>query len=702
MQNEKTMKTERIIQWRESMETLPAQTFFPLMRTYLGEIQTPFNKHKLIERLSSVLRNEENRRTIGSLLSERDIKILTALTLLRTATRHSLENFFEGEYPPRELWTAALNLTDRLIIYFYQEDLSGSSLRLNPLLEDTIGPFIDIRTVLPPPVIAQPADFAPPPLSPLFFAAFFSYVRSSPDLCKVKTGLKKKDTLRLEKLFPAQQERLELLLGACLNLEIFRRGERGIFIDEAKLAAFADLNESDRLAFLSIAAAARFRRDHIRIYAQQLLNTAASIPPEGLTRQSIKRIWFVQSEQQEDFKAHAACSRFTQLITTELAEEDMQDFNPENYTDKVLDAAHAFGLFEEKGRTADGTSVFVRSAAACAAESPPIDEAQLRKAVSATAANTVTVFPVLPLPELLELALFMDCTAFGTAAEFEINKKSACRAFDHNLTPEHLCTRLERFCAYPLPQSLKANFDEWYAAYTSAILYKGYVLKTNERISRLIEKTSELSACVQCRLSDGVYFLNIPLNTDAAHVLSRAGLSMTAGIQQAVPEPIAVTFPALAAGKNQLAEFSRAPSAHEDPDQCAEIQRNFSEILAGLELDDAERKCLAGRIARKIVINPTQLSAATMKLENLEADGTEYFKKLRLLEDAVGTGDIAEVLVPISGTIGMGMTYFGTVQGVTRDEADATLTLQMDSTHEARIFSVSKLTHVKIIRKFQI
>ena len=62
-------KVQKIIDWRESIALLPDNHFFEIIRMYLGEIKTPFNKQKLIEALGAFLRHEENRRTLVSLLS---------------------------------------------------------------------------------------------------------------------------------------------------------------------------------------------------------------------------------------------------------------------------------------------------------------------------------------------------------------------------------------------------------------------------------------------------------------------------------------------------------------------------------------------------------------------------------------------------------------------------------------------------------
>ncbi|MBQ5433039.1 MAG: hypothetical protein IIU30_06255, partial [Treponema sp.] len=72
-----TPKVQRIIDWRESMSVMDEEMFFDIMRMYLGELKTPYNKQKLIEGLSSFLRKKENRDTLVSLLGSGDLKILT-------------------------------------------------------------------------------------------------------------------------------------------------------------------------------------------------------------------------------------------------------------------------------------------------------------------------------------------------------------------------------------------------------------------------------------------------------------------------------------------------------------------------------------------------------------------------------------------------------------------------------------------------
>ena len=75
-------KAQRIIRWRETLSTMDDERFFEIIRIYLGEIHTPYNKDKLIEQLSSIFRKEETKNTIISFLSDFDIKIITAISFI--------------------------------------------------------------------------------------------------------------------------------------------------------------------------------------------------------------------------------------------------------------------------------------------------------------------------------------------------------------------------------------------------------------------------------------------------------------------------------------------------------------------------------------------------------------------------------------------------------------------------------------------
>ena len=150
-------KVQRIIHWRESIMTLPDEQFFELIRIYLGEIQTPFNKQNLIEQLSSIFRKQEIKENILGLLSPFDLKVLTVLSLIEKATQQKIIDFFSQEYKLSEIYTELLNLNERMIIYYFRDsDSEKKIIRINPLLEDSILPYLDATCLFDQAVCAIP------------------------------------------------------------------------------------------------------------------------------------------------------------------------------------------------------------------------------------------------------------------------------------------------------------------------------------------------------------------------------------------------------------------------------------------------------------------------------------------------------------------------------------------------------------------
>ena len=208
-------KTQRIIDWRESMATMEEGLFFDIMRMYLGEVKTPYNKQKLIEGLSSFLRKTENREILFKLLGSSDLKILTVVKNIRNCTEEKILSFIEGNgMAPRlrtDLSGHIQNLKERLILFtFVDKESKSSELRINPLLEDDLYPLLQTKILF-----ENPEDESKPkanankelpsnttyPLSPQLLASFISFVVTQPDLCKNDGSLKKHIVEELQEVF---------------------------------------------------------------------------------------------------------------------------------------------------------------------------------------------------------------------------------------------------------------------------------------------------------------------------------------------------------------------------------------------------------------------------------------------------------------------------------------------------------------------
>lgn len=691
-------KVGRIIRWRESLATMPDERFFEIIRIYLGEIHTPFNKDRLIEQLSSIFRKEQTKKTITAFLSEFDIKMLSAISIVPSATQEKLAEFFSGEHSLSDIYSELLNLNERLLIYSYRDSETNSSvIAVNPLLEEVLSPFIGVSHLFHrPECISRNLDvhFS---LSPLFLASFISYIESYPDLCRNDLSIKKKDIERLGKIFPKKEKCLSRILNALINLGIARLGEKELSVDEKRLAKFAALSECRQYAYLSVASAAHFGRESLRSQAQLLLDIAATVPPEGFSRSSLLRTAFLLNNTSEIRRpAQSTFSRILEARTRSLSDAKITS----GTADAVIDSAIEFGLFVPYGTDEGGEVMYVRSGVM--QENEPQQPGSKRGLLNINAGTSITVMPGLSLTELIPLVSFMDVTSSSTVTEFEVTRKSVSRAFDKNRTPSDIYALLSCYSAYEIPQSLQMNINEWYSSYSSAILYKGYVLKVNEKSARVVENSPGIAPYIQAKLADGIYVMNIPLDDDAEKFIRSCGLDFMGTVRTPKRTDDAIDFPVLRSGRNVLAgrfvPEEQMDCGAEKTEDGAKIKEGFYKKLDELELTEQQRECLAMRIERNVIVTEEQLKPETVRLEILEIDGMNYAGKLRLIENTIDSGDSIELTVPADNDPSRLLVYLGKPLMISKHTNDALVRMQLEPDNEIRFFSVSRANKVKIIR----
>ena len=468
-QTENDQKIKRIIRWRETMATLNDERFFEIMRVYIGEIHTPYNKDKLIEQLSSILRREQNRERILSYLNDFDIEMLTVIQSVEKVTKEKLTDFFSNEYPLSEIYSELLNLAERLLVYTYKDETETAYIELNPLLEDLITPYLDIEKLLPEPVYSERNFNLQEPLSTSVIAGFVAYIYENPEMCKNNTDLKKKDLERLSEIFPGTAECLPLLLKGLINLKLVKQTEKALCVDESRLEIFAENSELEQYAFLSVAAAARLGREGLRTQTQLLLDVAASLPEQGLSRSSILRMAFLISSRKADAEAAPVQGRFSRILEAHMNRSAPSEYSGQ-LVDQIIDNAAAFGIFVQSGKTETGEPVFVPGQPITKKEVPVSDELR-SSALNVNAGTSIAIMPGLPLSNLLPLIQFMNIKSCNIVSEYEITRKSISRAFDRGAFKDQILKRISSYTPYKIPQSLEMIIDEWQNSYSSAAIY---------------------------------------------------------------------------------------------------------------------------------------------------------------------------------------------------------------------------------------
>ena len=695
------MISSDLSRWQEAIASLPDKQFFNTMRLYLGEIKTPYNKQRLTEQLASFIRREENLKSILTLMDSFDVEILTALSRIPKASQETLIQFFRGAYTITELYAEIINLTERLLIYTDKDELTGKEfLAINPLLRDSLTPYLDTKIIFPDFQAATASIDDVFTISPNFLSAFLSYIKVRGISCKSDGTIKKNDKNRLAEIFPGKENLLQLLMTAFVNLSLVTETDKGYNLEAARVKTFAALTEAQQYALLCAASVSRFSRDGLKKEAQLLLDCLSSIPEAGFTRSAILRLAFLAGTYTQDGTAVARKSRFSMIL--EAARQEAGDEPAQNaeLLDRMIDCAMELGLLQKTGKTEDGEELFksVNLSNTIASET--------LKVLNLDSTFTVTLLPGLPLSRLLPLTDFMMIKKCGVVTEFEITRQSAASGFDAGWNPDSIFECISNYTNYQIPQNLKINITEWYNSYSSAMLYYGYVLKVRDNNIALAEKNPNIKKYIKEKLADGIYLLSIPAGQSISDFISESSLDFLGDVKSSETKSEFSNFPLLRDGHKIGVLAAGIHKAGADGNEIkktsvSEADKLLKKLKGSLDAQNMEKQqkeSLNHRISSRLILSENQLKTAAVRTEILEADGMDFSGKVHLIEAAVKDEDLMELQLPNADGKGDFFTIVGHPLGISKQPGEAVMRFEVEPTKEIENFLVSRITHLRRLR----
>ncbi len=718
LDTQKKTHVQKILEWRESLVKLPDNRFFDLMRMYLGEIKTPYNKQKLVEELGSFLHKESVKKNILLLLDTTDIQIISAVAYIDNAAQNKLSDFFQGTFTFSELYERLSNLEERLILYRnYDKDQNNSVIQLNPLLEDILNSRISISQLLPEPVYDTTETFSSDPLTPQFIAAFISYIRIHPDLCKIDLTFKKKAHTELSKIFPNSEKKLMKLLISLKTLLLIKENETGFFIDYKKFDRFSDLSQEMQFAYITAASCGQFGRNKIKKQAQFFLDLQASIPATGYTYKTLLRAAYLISissslHQSDSFSAGG---RFNKLLAQTQKAQNNTNSLSENVRKDILElmieSAIEFGFFCIKGKNKEGLEII---APAQLQETNTAFSSQ--NTLNINAVFSVTIMPGLRLKEILPLTQFLDIKHYDTVTQYEITKKSVMSAFNAGVSLDSIFDKMKQFTSFPIPQNLQMTVAEWYKSYKATTLYKGYILQVTQTNQKLIELNPKIAPYIYKKLTDGIYLLNVSSDKEALKIMKESNQDFTGTIHTIVPSTITSGFNRLLSGIDCIKkDFIKGNTADKNFSVQYEKDMNSYQDLLRKDLEQKEmpkdqKEGLENRINHKIILDKKQLQADSVHIEITEANGMDFTGKINIIEHAISEGLMLKVSYTESSLPTTLLStdvvqnnseqdFLGTPINIKKQETDALLTLQLEPDKTVKILSVGKASFIKQIRK---
>ena len=595
-------------QWKRFLLTCRDTSFFGIMRNYLGDIKTPFNKHTLIEKLIAFLRKRETRQRIISLIDEEDALLLNAIDELQEPELSRLYALFQSKMPYIELHKRLLNLEERLLVY--REELTDRYLiHLNPILHDSLKELIFDSTLLFPVSAHTVKPVEPPWLSDLLLVSFLSFVIRTPLLFKQDGSSRKRSATLLKKRIPllTDQDRLTSLTESLIFLGLLSASEGKLVPKLEVWKSFANLSPFSRISYICAADILR-RNKSPKTQVESTAALCASLlksldaqhryPRDTLARILIAVDTLVSSES-DPYIILDTCVTFGLLIP------------------QTGDLVPAYS-FEELSDAEDTSVVF-----------QPTFE--------------LTVKSNITMDSGLKIALASEIVRHDRAALYEVTKTSYHDLLREAIDSSSFIADIEKMQGRELPQHVAFTLRSWEEEYRSIRLIEGTVLKVDEKRQLLVEHG--LQDILGEQIAPGVYFLKTGDYQRIKTELIRSGIESVPAVERldgAKKESVSETlFREVEYKPLPMTEKSKEKTSAQNDAWQTELRRR-AEVS---HLEEEEREELMGRFEKKLVLFASQFKSWRSP-EKSEARGFDYVGKVRLVEQALACkGDLLEITV---------------------------------------------------------
>lgn len=529
---------KRVMLWRESFLFLEENHFFEIMKMYLGEIKTPYNKQKLIANLEGFLHKKENLVAIKSFLSDDELEIISAVVFIPDVTEEKLSSFFKNTFKYSFLYEKLLNLEERLILFKTKNENSSQGdsfvIKFNPLLEDTLFDLININRLLPQ-IEFTKTEKPAARITPELISCFISYILENPNIAKQDGTLKKHSLQNIPVLFGDEKEKIEILYKAFLNLGILKETGHGAEVDWSKFSDFLNLSFAEQTVYITISSCSHLSRESLRLHSQIFVDTVKNLSDRVFTLDLFLRTGFLVSAASFDSSSESSfkTSRFAKIIQEgrlRLSEHnsDAVTVSTSGALERMFEAAVSLGIIYISGTTKDGSkdSETVYSVSDFLAAPEQCSE-NLSGMLRIDSSLVVSLMPGFALRDIVPLSKFMSLKKYDKVSEFLISRQSIMRGFDIGLSAKEILQILTERTLYEIPETLKVQIEEWNSSYSSASFYKGFVLKVDGKAALAAQHNSVLSPHIHTVIAPGIFLLDVNDDAEAVSLIKKADLILS-------------------------------------------------------------------------------------------------------------------------------------------------------------------------------
>lgn len=667
--------------WEASILRMNEDRFFDIIHAYFGEIETPFNKHKLLEKLYSFLLNEDIRKKIVNALNYEDIEFLSCIYYLENASISTITETFDR--PPSEIKKKLINLEERLLIYREKDSDEYTDVQydINPFLLDDLLPFFGKSSFLPYDTLEKPL-IVEPLLTPVFFSSFYSYISNNTDIFKKDGTCKKKVYDNLFAIFPSLKGNeiiIELIFFCFINLKLIKKRENEIIVVEEHWKKFASLSHFDKLIYLCIARF--FYTTECTINPAEIFSELLNILKDGAwyDEDDVGRALFLI------YKKHL---NVAEPMSSEMNATLLYAFRPSwlygNDSIEALVIAEKLGLLLRKNNLLAFNTYFRN-----------IEEEEKPLLLSST--YEITLSQNARLGNLLSILPGTKAIKSQTFATFEFNRQTCEKLFQKEMTADAIIEKLQSVSKHSIPQNVIASVEQWYKSYNSISMYHGFVLCVDEKKRKFFAPSSPLSAIVKKEISEGVYLL---VDSDIKEInkqLKKAGLDFIFFNQKDYRVDLNLSYSNLKKHVEVLESEGKKELLTKLKKHEKERLSQEAELIKKLEkkdLDEGVKEILLGRIKRKVILSEKQLESATIHRHVREIKAFDFLGKVKFLEEAKTQKYLLEV------TTNDKKAVVGYVEGLWKNfNGNTVVRLDIDRlyTNDIKYFDVSQILKIKVV-----
>lgn len=611
------MDNHTIKDWKRLILTTPDDTFFDLMRNYLGDIKTPFNKHLLIEKLSVLLRKKETLQQIIAMIDRADAELISIIYILNEPAIDRLFTVLKQDSNLFELHHHLLNLEERLIIF--RESETGK-IRINPLLKQPLmEKVIDSAYVFPvfPEKKVPDSKAHLPWISDTCLVAFLSYILKNPLMLKANGTLRKKNIIDIKRIFPGLvvrnsiDSRFSLLLGIMKQMGMIKIEEDGVRPSIEKWISYSKLTLEER-------------RSYIWACAWQYRNKedALSLGKTAEITAALYRIFPVNAAVETN-----AIRRMVLVVSEHTHSADSVD----NLINVLVDLNILL--------TADDLCYTLNPNIPNQKDVPLVFQPNFE----------LSIHPGAEIKDAILVGIAADIQNHDVVSRYEITKTSFCRALGFGMSAQQIVERFEMLCGRSIHQNAVFTFLNWEKEFTSLRLINGLILTVDEDRQHLVEHSNHLKPLIDEILAPGIYVLRPAAYSHIAFALKESGIDpvpevFSAGAQRPLVDESEDLFEKIRIDET-IAPIAIADHPGEIP-AAGDIRKDLREYIKSMRLPPEQKEYLNAKITKKLILSPNQMTKIRFSKEGNAAKGFDYLGKVRLIQQALSNQwDLLELLV---------------------------------------------------------